>query len=98
MAAVFPPAAVHLEAAGSESRASGDGEWLGRVVRLEQTPAGVRVRTAEPEVAIDLTGDRAAALELTPGLAVRLRVDPAEVRLLAPLDSAGDQDQAPPAR
>ena len=84
VAAVFPPTAVRLEAAGAERPASGDGEWLGRVVRLEQTPSGVRVRTAEPEVAIDLTADRAAALELTPGLAVRLQVDPAEVRMLAP--------------
>jgi molybdate transport system ATP-binding protein len=56
------------------------------------------VRTAEPEVAIDVTADRAAALGLTPGLPVRLRVDLAEVRLLPALDSAGDPDPTLPAR
>ena len=36
--------------------APAQGEWIARVTRLEQTPAGVRVRTAEPEVAVDLSG------------------------------------------
>ena len=99
VAAVFPPTAVHLEVeAEPTSPGSGEGEWLARVVRLEQTPAGVRVRTAEPEVAIDVTAGRAAALGLTPGLAVRLRVDAAEIRLLPVLDSASGQDPTLPAR
>ncbi len=106
IAAVFPPTAVHLETvpvAGPEARETAAGQWLARVVRLEQTPAGVRVRTADPEVAIDVTADRAAALQLAPGLAVRLRVDRAEVRLLPaqdapPVDSAGDPDPTLPAR
>jgi molybdate transport system ATP-binding protein len=93
IAAVFPPTAVHFE-----TGEPAPGEWVARVARLEQTPAGVRVRTADPDVAIDVTADRAAALGLAPGLAVRLRVDPAEVRLLPALDSAGDSDQTPPAR
>jgi molybdate transport system ATP-binding protein len=96
IAAVFPPTAVHLDV--GEALAAAPGEWLARVVRLEQTPAGVRVRTAEPEVTIDLTADRAAALGLTPGLPVRLRVDLDEIRLLPALDSAGASDPTFPAR
>jgi molybdate transport system ATP-binding protein len=49
-------------------------------VRLEQTPAGVRVRTAEPDVAVDLPASRAAGLE--PGAALTLAVDPSSVRFV----------------
>ena len=45
--------------------------------------AGVRVRTADPEVAVDLTADLAAAAELVPGVPVRLRVDTAQVRFIS---------------
>ncbi|BDV31469.1 ABC transporter ATP-binding protein [Microbacterium terricola] len=57
--------------------------WLARVVRLEQTPAGVRVHTAEPAVAVDLPTERAADLRLAPGDPVRLTVRPSDVRLVA---------------
>ncbi|GAA5033387.1 sulfate/molybdate ABC transporter ATP-binding protein [Microbacterium fluvii] len=56
--------------------------WLARIVRLEQTPAGVRVHTAEPRFAVDLPVDRVAELQLTPGDPVRLSVKPSDVRLL----------------
>ncbi|QIG39860.1 ABC transporter ATP-binding protein [Microbacterium sp. 4R-513] len=94
LAAVFSPAAVRLERidGASESGAvppeASDGsprdagKWLARVVRLEQTPAGVRVRTAEPEVAVDLPADRAAEAALVPGAPVRLRVDAGDVRFI----------------
>ncbi|TDN92008.1 ABC transporter ATP-binding protein [Microbacterium sp. BK668] len=93
-AAVFSPAAVRLEPIdgatwtgalrleASMSLTRPAGEWLGRIVRLEQTPAGVRVRTAGPEVAVDLPADRAAAAGLVPGAPVRLRIDPADVRFI----------------
>ncbi|MFH8249188.1 sulfate/molybdate ABC transporter ATP-binding protein [Microbacterium sp. B2969] len=82
-AAVFAPGAVRLERASDRDAASGVGEWIATVVRLEQTPGGVRVRTSDPDVAADLTADRAAGL--APGARVRLRVDPADVRFLREL-------------
>jgi molybdate transport system ATP-binding protein len=53
-------------------------------VRLEQTPAGVRLRTADPDVAVDVIAERATGLGV--GDAVTLRLDPADVRFV----SAGD--------
>lgn len=93
LAAVFAPGVVHLEraedatvstAARGASVASQvrRGEWAARVVRLEQTPAGVRVRTADPEVSVDLPADRAVEAGLAPGVAVRLRVDAGDVRFI----------------
>ncbi|WP_345800033.1 ABC transporter ATP-binding protein [Microbacterium sp. AZCO] len=80
-AAVFAPSAVRLEPAGpARDAASRAGEWTATVVRLEQTPAGVRVRTAEPDVAADITADRAAGL--APGTLVRLSIAPEEVRFI----------------
>ncbi|WP_228484737.1 sulfate/molybdate ABC transporter ATP-binding protein [Microbacterium cremeum] len=76
-AAVFAPSAVHLGPAGA---VSGDGAWTARITRLEQTPAGVRVRTADPDVAVDIAADRAAALGLAPGVEVGLRISPGDVR------------------
>ena len=58
------------------------GSRLARVVRLEQTPAGARVHTADPAVAVDVPADAVAALGLTAGAPVRLRARPADVRLL----------------
>ncbi|ALJ22239.1 sulfate/molybdate ABC transporter ATP-binding protein [Microbacterium sp. No. 7] len=57
--------------------------WITRVARLEQTPAGVRVHTEEPDIAVDLAADALAALRLAPGTAVRLTV-PADAVRLAP--------------
>jgi molybdate transport system ATP-binding protein len=84
-AAVFAPGAVSLTPLGggpANERLPREGEWIARVTRLEQTPAGVRVRTADPDVAADIAADRAAALDLTPGTPVRLSVAPAAVRFL----------------
>lgn len=84
-AAVFAPGAVSLTPLGDDGpqdRPGRDGEWIARVTRLEQTPAGVRVRTAEPDVAADIAADRAAELDLTPGTAVRLSVAPGAVRFV----------------
>ena len=91
VAAVFRPSDVGIERAEADTwtgalrleRAGAAGEWLARVTRLEQTPAGVRVRTADPEVAVDVTADRVAELGLSPGVPVRLRVAGADVRLVA---------------
>ena len=90
VAAVFRPAAVRLDRAGSDTWTGAlrlaapvtQGSWLARVTRLEQTPAGVRVRTAEPEVSVDVSADRVAELALAPGVPVMLRVDAADVRLV----------------
>jgi len=76
-AAVFRPGDVRI----LDRPPSGPGEWETRIVRLEQTPAGVRVRTADPDVAVDLPASRAAGLE--PGTTLALAVDPADVRFLA---------------
>jgi molybdate transport system ATP-binding protein len=91
LAAVFRPSAVSITDVVADTwtgalkleRIPGDGEWLARVTRLEQTPAGVRVRTAEPEVSVDLTADRAAELGLAPGVPVRLKLEASDVRLVA---------------
>lgn len=89
LAAVFRPAAVRLSldepAAGGEHlpghAPSAPGTWVARIERLEQTPAGARVHTAEPRVAIDLPMSTVTDLRLSPGMPVRLHVDPADVRL-----------------
>ncbi|MFT4220775.1 MAG: ATP-binding cassette domain-containing protein [Microbacterium sp.] len=90
LAALVRPGAVHLEPVVETSwtgalRLARDtaperGSWLARVVRLEQTPGGVRVHTADPVVAVDLPADAAAAQGLVAGMPVRLWVDPADVR------------------
>jgi molybdate transport system ATP-binding protein len=90
LAAVFRPSAVGITDVVADTWTGalklesipGDGEWLARVTRLEQTPAGVRVRTADPEVAVDLTADRAAELGIAPGVPVRLKIAASDVRLL----------------
>ena len=74
LAAVFGPAEVRI----IDTAAGRPGEWAARIVRLEQTPAGVRVRTADPDVAVDLPASRAAGWE--PGTTLTLAVDPAAVR------------------
>lgn len=91
VAAVFRPSSVEIEsvvddtwtsALRLEPAAAREGEWLARITRLEHTPAGVRVRTAEPEVAVDLPADRAAELGLVAGVPVRLRLAASDVRLI----------------
>ncbi len=76
-AAVFGPGEVRI----LDGPPHGLGEWRAQVVRLEQTPAGVRVRTAEPDVAVDLPASRAAGLE--PGATLTLAVSPSSVRFVA---------------
>ena len=76
LAAVFRPSDVGVV----DGAPSGAAEWTAHIVRLEQTPAGVRVRTADPDVAVDVTADRAAGL--APGDPITLRVDPADVRFV----------------
>ncbi|WP_228479292.1 ABC transporter ATP-binding protein [Microbacterium atlanticum] len=75
-AAVFRPGGVRI-VAGPPAR---PGEWAARVVRLEQTPAGVRVRTAEPDVAVDVVAEHATGLGV--GDTVTLRVHPDDVRFV----------------
>jgi molybdate transport system ATP-binding protein len=76
IAAVFRPGDVRI----IDRPAREPGEWTARIVRLEQTPAGVRVRTADPDVAVDVAADRAAGL--APNETVALRLDPADVRFV----------------
>ncbi len=93
VAAVFRPSEVRLERAvestwtgalrlAAEERAT-PGTWLARVVRVEQTPVGARVHTAEPAVAADVAAEAIVESGLAPGVPVRVSVDPAAVRLLA---------------
>ena len=92
LAALVRPGAVRIERLAEESWTGAlrvaqsiepeDGVWLARVVRLEQTPAGARVHTAEPAVAVDVPADAVATLGLAPGLPVRLRVAPEDVRFV----------------
>ncbi|MGC5171376.1 sulfate/molybdate ABC transporter ATP-binding protein [Microbacterium sp. DT81.1] len=88
LVAVFRPGAVRIDqppgpagVARAATDRTGAGSWLARVVRLEQTPAGVRVHTAEPAVAVDVPTTTAAELRLTAGAPVRLRVAASDVRL-----------------
>ncbi|GAA1853287.1 sulfate/molybdate ABC transporter ATP-binding protein [Microbacterium koreense] len=90
-AAVFRPTDVRIRSVVDATwtaalrlapAAPAPGEWLARVTRLEQTPGGVRVRTADPDVAVDLPAD--AALGLAAGQPVELAVDPGAVRFVAP--------------
>lgn len=81
LAAVFRPAVVRLDPASVDRPPASPGQWLARVIRLEQTPGGVRVHTGAPAVAVDISVEDAAALRLAPGAPVRLAVDPAHVRL-----------------
>jgi molybdate transport system ATP-binding protein len=76
-AAVFRPGDVRI----IDGPVREPGEWTARIVRLEQTPAGVRVRTAHPDVAVDVAADRAAGLAANETVALRL--DPADVRFVA---------------
>jgi len=84
-AVVFRPGDVGIERAAPDDglAASTSGVvWEARVTRLEQTPAGVRVRTAEPEVSVDVSADRVVEIGLFPGTPVHLRIDPADMRLV----------------
>jgi molybdate transport system ATP-binding protein len=71
LAAVFRPADVRLEEAPDA--------WSARIDRIESTVAGLRVHA--DGCAVDLAA--AAAVDLRPGDAVRLRVNPAHVRFVA---------------
>ncbi|TQJ31246.1 sulfate/molybdate ABC transporter ATP-binding protein [Microbacterium sp. SLBN-146] len=78
-AAVFRPADVRFLPVGA--RASGPtAEWIARITRLEQTPGGVRVQTADPDVSIDVPVE--TAFGLVAGDALTLSIDPAAVRFV----------------
>ena len=79
VAAVFRPGDVRI---GGAEEVPGGATWTSRVVRMEQTVAGVRVHTDRPAVAVDVTLDAVAAGGLGPGADVRLSVPSAAVRLL----------------
>ena len=89
-AAIFRPSDVDLERVEADSWTGAlrlpartiPGEWLARVTRLEQTPAGVRVRTTEPDVSVDMPADRVAELALAPGQPIRLHLDGSAVRFV----------------
>jgi molybdate transport system ATP-binding protein len=87
LAAFVRPADVVLELPDASeprvTRPPGTGEWPARIVRLDHTPGGARVHTADPPVAVDVSPDAVAALGLAPGIAVRLRVEASMVRFAA---------------
>jgi molybdate transport system ATP-binding protein len=87
LAAFVRPADVVLELPDASeprvTRPPGTGEWPARIVRLDHTPGGARVHTADPPVAVDVSPDAVAALGLAPGMAVRLRVEASMVRFAA---------------
>lgn len=83
LAAFVRPASVHLapvEDAEADAAVTGPGTWRSRIVRLEATPSGVRVHTAEPELSAEVPADAVAAWGLAPGAPVRLTVPPHAVR------------------
>ncbi|GAA1778509.1 sulfate/molybdate ABC transporter ATP-binding protein [Agromyces lapidis] len=70
--AVFSPGAVHVapvhEGTQEASAAPVANRWFGTVSLLQPAPGGVRLTTVEhPELAIDLPGAAAVALDLQPG-------------------------------
>ncbi|WP_407345748.1 TOBE domain-containing protein [Pengzhenrongella phosphoraccumulans] len=81
LAAVFRPSAVVVHT--DEPRGvSARNVWPARVLSLEASPAGVRLRTSgRPEVLADLTPASVAALGIVPGAAVWLSVKATEVGL-----------------
>ena len=105
-AAIFRPGAVILTPTDAATWTAAlrlnprtrAGEWLARVARLEQTPAGVRVRTEHPEVAVDMPADEAAGLALLPGTPVLLRVAADHVRLQPTVDFPGEPPASVSAR
>ncbi|WP_456285570.1 ATP-binding cassette domain-containing protein [Microbacterium sp. JZ70] len=90
-AAIFPMRSVRVEHTAERTwtgavRVAGDspaspGRWLSRVARIEPLPAGGRVRTSAPEIAVDLTSARLAELRLQRDDPIWLSVDPSDVRV-----------------
>ncbi len=84
LAAVFAPSAVRLgQDDDSSTVAAGAGEWTARIVRMQQTPAGVRLLTEPGAVVADVSVRDVAAAGLAPGREVRLRVAREDVRIIA---------------
>ncbi|MBD7956200.1 ABC transporter ATP-binding protein [Microbacterium sp. Sa4CUA7] len=91
--ALFRPGAVRVEAVAEHTLTGAlrvaaaapvvPGEWIARVVRLEQTLAGVRVHTETPAVTADVAVEEVAALGLGSGVPVRLRIAASDVRIVA---------------
>jgi len=80
---------AEARAAEQGTEQSEPGSWLARIVRIERTPGGARVHTADPAVAVDVPADAVASLGLAPGTPVRLRVAPTDVRLLPVSETRG---------
>lgn len=86
--AVFSPGAVHVapvhEGDAGASGAVVPNRWLGTVALLQPAPGGVRLTTVEhPELAVDLPGAAAVALDLRPGARFAFRIAPEEVTVRA---------------
>ncbi|MFF2389665.1 sulfate/molybdate ABC transporter ATP-binding protein [Agromyces sp. NPDC058104] len=82
--AVFSPGAVHVAPTdvgdAGASAAAVPNRWVGTVALLQPAPGGVRLTTVEhPELAVDLPGAAAVALDLRPGARFAFRVAPEEV-------------------
>ena len=81
LAALVRPGAVRLEVADGALNGRAN-TWQARVVRLEQTPAGVRVHTMAPSLAVDVDVGLVTELRLTAGAGVQLHADPSAVRFV----------------
>ncbi|MFF2274674.1 sulfate/molybdate ABC transporter ATP-binding protein [Agromyces sp. NPDC058126] len=82
--AVFSPGAVHVAPAigvgAGSSGASTANRWLGTIALLQPAPGGVRLTTREhPELAVDLPGAAAVALDLQPGARFSFSIAPEDV-------------------
>jgi len=88
--ALIPLGAVRPLLSGDENdagdAAASDAEWTwtSPVVRVEATTTGARVRMADPGILCDVPIAAIAGGALAEGDLVRLRIDPAAVRLIAP--------------
>jgi molybdate transport system ATP-binding protein len=78
-AAVFRPADVRAFVA---EPSGGQVAWPARIVRIERQPVGVRIHTAEPPIAVDLTAEDFATNALHAGQEVWLAVRYDAVRLI----------------
>ncbi|WP_026378791.1 sulfate/molybdate ABC transporter ATP-binding protein [Agromyces italicus] len=84
VSAVFSPAAVHVAPFAGDGHEASDeavpNRWIGTVSLLQPAPGGVRLTTLEhPELAVDLPGAAAVALDLRPGSRFAFTVSASEI-------------------
>lgn len=80
--AYVPAGAVRAPQGADVANADVSRVWTARIVRLDATVAGVRVRTEHPLIAVDLPITELAGRGLTVGDSIQLEVDVAAVRIV----------------